>query len=85
MSNRMREIRTSGSVRGEGGDILTYSAGGFVDIFAIHVMASCKSVGLQRTSKGLKMLARMFALAIVRVSEPDSRRRVFTSRLSLRT
>ena len=28
MKNRMREIRTSGSVRGEGGNILTYSATG---------------------------------------------------------
>ena len=27
VKNRMRESRTSGSVRGEGGNILTYSAG----------------------------------------------------------
>ena len=31
MKNRMREIRTSGSVRGEDGNILTYSAPYFVD------------------------------------------------------
>jgi hypothetical protein len=31
MRNRMREFRTSGSVRGEGGDILAYSAGYFIN------------------------------------------------------
>jgi hypothetical protein len=39
MRNRMREFRTSGSVRGEGGDILAYSAGDFInDAIAVQMM-----------------------------------------------
>jgi hypothetical protein len=37
----MREIRTSGSVRGEDGNILTYSARDFIDVaIAVQMMES---------------------------------------------
>ena len=67
----MREFRTSGSVRGEGGDILAYSARDFVDIaLFVQMMKSRVGIGLQRTLKFGQMLPGMFALAIFRVSEP---------------
>ena len=47
----MRENCTSGSVRGEGGNILTYSAGGFIDGAAfVEMMESSIGIGLQRTA-----------------------------------
>ena len=62
----MREIRTSGSVRGEGGDVLTYSARDFIDgAIAIEVMRSCVGIGLQCTLELLQMLPRMFPLAVL--------------------
>jgi hypothetical protein len=45
----MRETCTSGSVRGEDGDILTYSAGDLVNVVAIEVMKTCICIRLQRT------------------------------------
>ena len=43
----MRENRTSGSVRGEDGDILTYSACDFIDgAVAVEVMKSGICIGL---------------------------------------
>jgi len=53
----MREFRTSGSVRGEGGDILAYSAGNFVDrAVAIKMMKAGIRVGLQRAHEVLQVL-----------------------------
>jgi hypothetical protein len=49
----MRENCTSGSVRGEGGNILTYSAGDLVDVVAIKMMKTRIGVGLQRTLETL--------------------------------
>jgi len=43
----MRENRTSGSVRGEDGDILTYSACSFVDLATlVKMMKTSVSIGL---------------------------------------
>ncbi len=69
----MRENCTSGSVRGEGGNILTYSACGFVDLIAIEMMKACVGICLERSAEGLEVLSRMLSLAIGRVSEPDCR------------
>jgi hypothetical protein len=52
VKNRMREIRTSGSVRGEDGNILTYSASGFYDPAAfVEMMESSIAIGLQDASE----------------------------------
>jgi hypothetical protein len=65
MRNRMREFRTSGSVRGEGGDILAYSAGNFINsASAIEMMEPRIGVRLQAALEVLQMLPWMLALAI---------------------
>jgi len=64
----MRENCTSGSVRGEGGDILTYSACGFDDPAAfIELLEPSIGIGLKHAAIGLQMLLRVLALAIGRV------------------
>jgi len=67
----MRENCTSGSVRGEGGNILTYSACGFEDAtLFIERMKTRISIGLQGATEALQMTLRMFATAIGREGEP---------------
>jgi hypothetical protein len=79
----MRENCTSGSVRGEGGNILTYSACGFHDPAAfVEMMEPSIRIGLQDTGKMAQMLLRMFSLAIFRVGEPHGRRHI-TARRSI--
>jgi hypothetical protein len=69
----MRENCTSGSVRGEGGNILTYSACGFDDPAAfVEMMESSIAIGLQDTGEVAQMLLGMFSLTIFRVGEPHS-------------
>ena len=54
-------------------------AGNFVDRAAfIEMMKAGIRIGLQSALEVFEMLARMFALAIGRVREPDGRRSVFT-------
>jgi hypothetical protein len=61
----MRENCTSGSVRGEGGNILTYSAGGFDDLAPfVQVMEPCIGIGLQDAGELAQMLLRMFSPAV---------------------
>ena len=68
----MRENRTSGSVRGEDGDILTYSARHFVDpAILIQLLQAAVGVCLQSTGEFLQKLSRMLTLAVFRVGEPD--------------
>ncbi len=79
----MRENCTSGSVRGEGGNILTYSACGFDDLATfVQMMKSSIGIGLQNTRKGAQMLLGMFSLAVLCVGEPDSWRHI-TARWSI--
>jgi len=52
----MREIRTSGSVRGEDGNILTYSAGDLIDVtIAVQMMEPGIGVGLKAALEVLQM------------------------------
>ena len=77
----MRETCTSGSVRGEDGDILTYSACGFDDPATfVEMMESSIGIGLQDPGEEAQMLLGMFSLAILRVGEPHSWRHVTTCR-----
>lgn len=77
----MREFRTSGSVRGEGGEILAYSACGLMDLAAFIKMVKARiSVCLQGAAECAQVLARMFALAVRCIGEPDGRRRIKTGR-----
>ncbi len=49
-------------------------AGHLIDaLIAIEMVEACIRVSLQRTSEVLQMMARMLALAILRVGEPDGR------------
>jgi len=62
----MREFRTSGSVRGEGGDILAYSARDFINgAIAVQMVKPCIGVRLQAALEVLQMLPWMLALAIL--------------------
>lgn len=71
----MREIRTSGSVRGEGGDVLTYSARNFDDgSRLVELLEAGVGVSQESALVELQVLARVLPLAIGRVSEPDSGR-----------
>jgi hypothetical protein len=72
VKNRMREIRSSGSVRGGAGNIPAYSAGGLDDraIFARCLVESIESgigVGLHQRGIASKMLLGMLAAEIGRV------------------
>ena len=62
----MRENCTSGSVRGEGGNILTYSAGDLIDVtIAVQMMEPCIGVILQSALEVPEVLSWMFSLAIL--------------------
>src|SRR5262252_7929242 len=49
--NRMREICTSGTARGEGGNILTYSASGGSVGFRKKLKPSCSAAGGRRSRR----------------------------------
>ena len=67
----MRENCTSGSVRGEGGNILTYSAGDFDNASRlIELLEARVGVGLQRALVELQVPLRVLALAVRGVGEP---------------
>src|ERR1700678_2416029 len=77
----MREIRTSGSVRGEDGNILTYSAGDLIDVtIAVQMMEPGIGVGLKAALEVLQMSPWMLALAIFRVRKPNGWSSVFPGR-----
>ena len=74
MKNRMREIRTSGSVRGGDGNIPAYSARGLDDraSFAIGLVELAEpgiGVGLHQSGIPGQMLLRMLTATIRRVEE----------------
>jgi hypothetical protein len=61
----MRENCTSGSVRGEGGNILTYSARCFDDgPGLVELLEAGVGVGLESTLVELQVLARVLSLAV---------------------
>jgi hypothetical protein len=81
MKNRMREIRTSGSVRDGDGDIPVYSARDFDNtargaVFFIERSKSRIGIRLQKARPGAEMAARMFAAAIGRVEIGGGWRRI---------
>lgn len=64
VKNRMREIRSSGSVRGGAGNIPAYSAegGGDRPLRArgiVELVVATVGVGLQNTGEAMKMTGRM--------------------------
>jgi hypothetical protein len=67
VKNRMREIRSSGSVRGGAGNIPAYSAGG-LDDRAVFARCLVESIGRRPPSaRHSKMLLGMLAAEIGRV------------------
>lgn len=67
----MREIRTSGSVRDEGGNVLVYSACYLEDRSSfIEMMEAGVGISLQRTVIELEMFAWPLSLAVGRVGKP---------------
>ena len=73
--NRMREIRSSGSVRGGDGNTPAYSAGRLGDAVAGEQLVEAGiAVGMDDAAELPQMRPRMFALAIRRIEEQRRRR-----------
>ena len=79
MKNRMREIRTSGSVRDGDGDIPVYSARRFNDrpgssVRFVKLVVAAEGVSLQDPRPGSQMLLWMLTAPIRRVVKHGGRR-----------
>jgi hypothetical protein len=79
VKNRMRETRTSGSVRGGDSNVLTYSARRFRDrtrssLAIVEAVEPGIGIGLQDPGVVLEVTARMLAAAVSRVVEQRRRR-----------
>ena len=79
VKNRMRVIRSSGSVRGGAGDIPAYSARCLSDraglaVREIELVVAVVGVGLQDARVAMQMRLRMLAAPVARVVEHRGRR-----------